>query len=264
MGLFTAIGLFTTLPSPPRDVDRAAAGRALRVFPLVGLVIGVLAGAVGYAGFWFGRPLIGVVAALIVLAWTTGAMHLDGLADTADGLGSRQPPEKALTIMRASDVGPMGVAALVLVLLLQAAALVSLGSPLQLLIAVVGGAVISRVVCVIATTRLFPSARTSGFGALFHDTVSPVGAILTGVLSGVGVVVVGTLVLMDSYRLPHEGFPTLNLFVGMAAAVLVAFVIGLWAAQRFARRLGGLTGDTFGAVIEVSATAFWLALAFAI
>ena len=78
------------------------------------------------------RRLLGAVLAVAVLGLLTGGLHLDGLADTADGLASRRPREEALTIMRQGDTGPLGVAALVLAVLLQVTALAALPGPLAL------------------------------------------------------------------------------------------------------------------------------------
>ncbi len=100
-------------------------------------------------------------------------MHLDGLADTSDGIGSRRPPDEALTIMKRSDIGPMGVATLVLVLLVDAAALASphlTGS--KLLAAVACLPMVGRVAVLTGTGRWAPNARPGGFGALFSGVTS--------------------------------------------------------------------------------------------
>ncbi|MDO5736155.1 MAG: adenosylcobinamide-GDP ribazoletransferase, partial [Propionibacteriaceae bacterium] len=114
--LVVSLGLFTTIPVPPvAAIDRRLAGRAMAAFPLVGLLLGVLAGAAAFVVGTLGSPLLGAVAGLATLAGLTGALHLDGLADTADGLGSRKPADQALEIMRRSDIGPMGVISLLFV-----------------------------------------------------------------------------------------------------------------------------------------------------
>ncbi|PZP80206.1 MAG: adenosylcobinamide-GDP ribazoletransferase, partial [Stenotrophomonas maltophilia] len=127
-GLAAATSLFTILPAPMiADVDRRVATRAIRAFPWLGLCLGVVGGLIAGgvlamgAGSW--------LAAILALVWLTGAtggFHLDGVADTADGLGSRRDPARALEIMKQSDIGPMGVIALVLTLLVDLGALSSL------------------------------------------------------------------------------------------------------------------------------------------
>ena len=114
--LLAAVGLFTVIPVRPFDVDRRAASRAMAALPVLGLLLGLAAGAVAGLLGWLTSPLLGAVVGLALLAWLTGALHLDGVADTADGLGSRKPADEALAIMRRSDIGPMGVVVLVFVL----------------------------------------------------------------------------------------------------------------------------------------------------
>jgi adenosylcobinamide-GDP ribazoletransferase len=201
-------------------------------------MIGVNAGGSGGP-----RRLLGAALAVGLIALLTGGLHLDGLADTADGLGSRRAPAAALAIMRRSDVGPMGVAALVLVLLIQVTALaaVSDGAAASLVLAEVTG----RAAVVVATGS--PAARPGGFGALVAGRTSPLARTLVVVLLGCAIVVAG---------LASAG-------AGLAVRWLVAALIGLLAGgllQLVARRrLGGMTGDVFGAIVEVSTTAVLVA-----
>ncbi|HEU4675859.1 MAG TPA: adenosylcobinamide-GDP ribazoletransferase, partial [Motilibacteraceae bacterium] len=103
---------------PPRRVDAAVARVAMLAAPAVGLLLAVLAGAVAVAADAAGlTPLPVAALALTSLALLTRGLHLDGLADLADGLGSARPAEGALEVMKRSDVGPFGVVTLVLALL---------------------------------------------------------------------------------------------------------------------------------------------------
>ena len=108
--------------------------------------------------------LLGAALAVAVIAVLTGGLHLDGLADTADGLGSRRPAADALEIMRRSDIGPMGVGALVLVLLIQVTAVAAIPRLPLAAAALVLAEVTGRVSVVVATSS--PAARPGGFGAL--------------------------------------------------------------------------------------------------
>ena len=124
----TALSLFTVLPvGGGAELGEDQAVRAVRWLPAVGLLLG-LAGAAVILSVGAGSPgprrLLGAALAVALLALLTGGLHLDGLADTADGLGSRRGRADALAIMRRPDVGPMGVAALVLVLLIQVLSLI--------------------------------------------------------------------------------------------------------------------------------------------
>ncbi|NUU26502.1 MAG: adenosylcobinamide-GDP ribazoletransferase, partial [Streptomycetaceae bacterium] len=123
-GLRLAFGTLSVLPVRVPHVDRAVAARAMAAAPLVGLVLGGLAaGVLSLASYAGTGPLLAAVLALGSLALLTRGLHLDGLADVADGLGSGKPAEDALRIMKASDIGPFGVLTLVFTLLAQTAAL---------------------------------------------------------------------------------------------------------------------------------------------
>src|SRR4051812_30271138 len=116
-GLRLALSWLTVLPvRPPSSVDRRAAGGAIRWAPLPGLILGILAAGLLYGLVWLRVPPL--VAGLLVvagLAISTRGMHLDGLADTADGLGCYGPPERALAVMRDGGAGPFAVVTLIVV-----------------------------------------------------------------------------------------------------------------------------------------------------
>jgi len=115
-----AIGTLTRMPVPaPRNIDRRIAGTAMSFAPLVGLLLALVCGLPLLIAH--DRPFIGVLLSVVsftLLAWATRAIHLDGLADTADALGSGKPTEQALEIARKSDIGPFGVLALIFTLLI--------------------------------------------------------------------------------------------------------------------------------------------------
>jgi adenosylcobinamide-GDP ribazoletransferase len=242
----TALSLFTVLPvGGGAELGEDQAARAVRWLPAVGLLLG-LAGAavilgVGTDGFSGPRRLLGAALAVALLAVLTGGLHLDGLADTADGLGSRRAPADALAIMRRSDVGPMGVAALVLALLIQVSALAAIPRVPLAAAALVLAEVTGRAAVVVATGS--PAARPGGFGALVAGRTAPGDRVAAVILLGCAVAV--------------AGFAAGG--AALAARGLIAALAGLVAGgllQRMARRrLGGMTGDVFGAILEVSAAA---------
>jgi adenosylcobinamide-GDP ribazoletransferase len=251
------VNLFTVIPAPvPGEIRKDSAARALLWLPVVGLLIGAVAAAVllgaEAAGDSAVRRLLAATLALAVLGVLTGGLHLDGLADTADGLGSRRPSDEALAIMRRSDVGPMGAAALLFVVLLQIAALAALPAGWPGAAAVVLAVVTGRVAVVIAAGTSTPSARPEGFGALVAATATvPVRAVaassLLAAAAGAGAAV--------------GGLPLAARGAGAALAGLLAAEFLRRAAQR---RLGGMTGDVFGAVIEVSTATVLLVLALSV
>lgn len=251
-GFVAALGLFTVIPVPSvAEIDRRLAARAMAAFPWVGLLVGAAAGAVLWLVTASGAGgLLGSALALAVAAGLTGALHLDGLADTADGLGSRKPAEAALAIMRKSDIGPMGVAALALGLLIDAAALTSLaerGGALAAAALAVAAMAGRAVVTGATVSRL--SARQQGFGALFVGVTRP--------LTAAGTAVAGLVVAAGAGWLAG-GVPGA---VALAVAATAAGGVGLLWARRLGRRLGGMTGDVFGSVIEVTQAACLVASA---
>ncbi len=250
--LVISMGLFTAIPVPPTaTIDRHLARRAIRWMPVVGLVLGILAAAVaaGVLASGAGR-LLGAAMALTVLAALTGALHLDGLADTADGLGSGKSAAEALAIMKKSDIGPMGVATLVLALLLQ---LASLSSPAHstgtLLACLVVAPMVARVPIIAATLPGVASARPGGFGSLFTGVSTARDRWLMLLVTMLCTSTAGAL----------SGGP--RAAVVFAAAAVGAWVIAAGWQRHLVRRLRGLTGDLFGSMIEACQLVFVLGCA---
>jgi adenosylcobinamide-GDP ribazoletransferase len=267
-----ALSLFTVIPAGvPGAIRRDAAGRALPWLPAVGALVALIAAgamlAVQTGGQSEGRRLLAATLAIAVLGVLTGGLHLDGLADTADGLGSHRPRREALAIMRRPDIGPMGVAALLLVLLVQITALAAIPPGGLSAAALVLAAVTGRVAVVLATGPGSPSARPGGFGALIADTttawvrvaaVAALLAVVAAVAFLLGAFPQDALTLGGASSAGHGGG------LSLAARGLGATLAGLLAAgllRRMARRrLGGMTGDVFGAVIEVCTAVVLLVL----
>ncbi|SDF59357.1 adenosylcobinamide-GDP ribazoletransferase [Klenkia brasiliensis] len=215
--------------------------------PVVGVALGGGAGAVGWAGSTYAAPLVGAVLAVAALALATRGLHLDGLADTADGLGPLRGRERALQVMRSGDVGPFGVATLVLVLLLQVACAASLlpsGGGWQ---AIAVAVLVSRLALTRAGLPGVPVAEGSAMAAAVAGTVSR--RWFAGCVVAVALAVASAA----------EGDPVRGLLLGASA------VLGLLAGEvlhRHARsRLGGVNGDVLGATAEVTTAATLLAAA---
>jgi adenosylcobinamide-GDP ribazoletransferase len=234
---------------PSRPPAAATVAAAMAWAPAVGLLLGLAATAVLLAADHplGAGPLTGAVLAVASLALLSRGLHLDGLADLADGLGSGRPAPAALEIMRRSDIGPIGTVTLIFILLLQIAALSQAESsgdargPAALIAAVVAG----RLAITWACRRGVPAARPDGLGALVAATVRPAvaaAATLITLAAAVAAVVISVEVIGEplGWTLP------LAIVAGLAAA------FGL---ERHAvRRLGGITGDVLGALAEVATT----------
>jgi len=244
-GPFESAALLTVLPVPTRAV--ASTRGVLPWAPLVGVLLGGVAAGVGVLGARLVSPLTGAVLAVAVLALLTRGLHLDGLADTADGLGPLRDRARSLQVMHQSDVGPFGVVALVLTLLLQVACLAAL-------LATDGGwpalwAAVVTARLAMARTGLpgVPAAEGSALGRTVEGTVS------AAWLGGWLLVTAALLVAAAQGDLALAGRLAGSVVVGLLAAELLH--------RRARARLGGVTGDVMGAMGETATTAALLAAA---
>jgi len=236
-GLLVAIGFLTRIPVPAAVFgDADARIRSLPWYPLVGLLLGGLLYALAWAIHGW-PPLLS--AAVILAAWValTGALHLDGLADSADawvgGIGDRA---RTLAIMKDPNCGPIGVVALVLTLLLKFAALASAPAWPGLLLA----PLLARA-ALVAAFVFVPYVRAGGLGEGLAGSSRAVNAVVL-VLVAVGCVLAG---------------------LRGAASLLVAILLFTLWRRACLQRLGGMTGDTCGALAELTEAAVLIAAAVA-
>lgn len=239
MSLSASLGMFTVVPVPVRDLSPADARGALRWFPLVGAALGAVAALplVATAAWSPHAVPVAAVVAIGLLAALTRGLHLDGLADTVDGLGSRAPAERALAIMRQSDIGPFGVVAIVVVVLTDAAALAVMPHGAWTGCAALAVAAATGRLAVVHASAAAP-ARPDGFGALVHDAVRPW---LAGVL---------TLVALSAGGLLAGAAGALWWWWPLVQTVALATAFGV--RRHTSRRFGGTTGDVYGAVVEIA------------
>ncbi|HKJ71910.1 MAG TPA: adenosylcobinamide-GDP ribazoletransferase [Gammaproteobacteria bacterium] len=226
-----AVALLTRLPvGAPADPTDADLGRSVAFYPLVGLGLGlVLAAAAALAGQ--GPGLLAAVLVVTLWAAATGFLHLDGLADSADAwLGGHGDAERTLAILKDPYAGPAGVAAVVLALLIKVAALAPLLAA--------GGAAAALVVAAVL-------ARAGAAGLLLTTAyVRPggLGEVQAANLPRPAVwLAVGLSVLLALILGGVTGFAVL-VFAGIVLVFLRWLMV---------RRLGGVTGDTLGAAIEI-------------
>ena len=261
-GLLLAVGTLTVVRvPPPRQVDAARAGLAMTVAPVVGALLALPATAVAGLALAAGTgPLVAAALAVGTLAWGSGGLHLDGLADTVDGVAAgRGDRARSLEVMRQGQVGPLGAATLALVLLVQVAALArclstagDAGRGAWGALALPVAAAAGRAALPLLSARGVPAARAGGLGAGVAGTVPrPVALAVPLVVAGLAALAVAPAPGL----LPGAG-P-----LRVAAAVLGGCLVGVLLAARAARRIGGVTGDVLGAGVEWGTTAALVLLA---
>ncbi|WP_053753057.1 adenosylcobinamide-GDP ribazoletransferase [Streptomyces sp. MMG1533] len=249
-GLRFAFGTLTVLPVKVTRWDREAARGGMLCAPAAGLVVGAGSAALGVFLLFLGAgPLLAAVASTAVPAALTRGLHLDGLADTADGLGSGKPAEDALRIMKQSDIGPFGVITLVFVLFAQVAAVSQLygDSWARGAVAAVVSATAARLALTLAARTGVPAARPEGLGAAVAGVVPVRGAMIAAVAVTLAAAVAGALFG------PYDAVRT-------ALAVLAALAVAELLLRHCVRRFGGVTGDVFGGLAETAATVALVAL----
>lgn len=238
--LLIALQFLTVLPVRVNDApDAKATGRSLLYYPIVGLLIGALLAGAAWA-LDDASPMLGAAALLTVWVAVTGALHLDGLADSADAwVGGYGDRDKTLAIMKDPRSGPMAVVALMLALLLKFSALAQLlehdAWALITVIPVLGR---TAIVPLLLTT---PYVRPQGLGSTLVSHLPRRACALA---------VAFTLLAVAAS-------------IGLAAAWLLPVVAVTWLALRqlMLRRIGGTTGDTAGALVEITETVALLAAA---
>lgn len=227
-----ALQFLTTLPVSTSFTSDEI-GRSLAWFPLVGLAVGGLVAIVDLAAWKAGLPWsLRTVLAVAMLAVLSGGLHLDGLADTADGFFSSRTPDRILEIMRDSRIGTMGVLALALVLGLKAAVIAELAPGSARMGALLLAPVFGRALQV-AGLAWMPYARPEGGLA---SVFLPHRSIYVGIITCVVPPMLAGLML---------GW-TVALALIAAVSLLVA-----WWARACRKTIGGMTGDTLGALSEL-------------
>lgn len=228
-----ALSFLTIFPVPFKKVTEKEMSASLYFYPLVGLLLGLALWLIARGIYYIDFGIVGSVIIIAFYILLTGGLHVDGLMDTADGIFSSRSAAEKLEIMKDSRVGAMGTIAFVIVVLLKISSLEAM--PIErmlpfLILMPLGG----RWALVVAVT-FFPYARkTGGLGSMFREYAGVKTVLFAGLFFAVTAV----------YLLDTVG-------VAIVAAVLaVTFLL----CSALSKHLGGLTGDTYGAVCELVET----------
>lgn len=239
-GLILLFRFMTRLPiglDPKFDSDEL--GKGMRFFPVVGMVIGlILFLAFCLLGRIIYSPMVMAVILIIIEVVLTGGLHLDGLADTFDGIFSYRSKQKMLDIMKDSRLGTNGGLVLILYFFLKVALLVEGSSefPAVMPIMVLISPVIARLNSVV-NCGAAPYARATGMGKTFVDHTD-------GVAVGIATILTAAFVGGATYlfELPYT----------ILIIIPIVMILGYLFAKLMTRKIGGITGDTLGAVVEIS------------
>ena len=258
-GFLLLLSFMTRIPMPKIEYDEEKLGKSMKYFPVVGVIVGlILLFFCIIFTFLFKNlsyiPLLPLMIVLVILTdlITTGALHLDGLADTFDGIFSYRSKHKMLEIMKDSRLGSNGALALILYFLLKFVLLFSLiiESREGALYAVMTYPVVSRF-CSVLSCASSPYARGSGMGKTFVDNTKICGLLVAGVITllyTTGLLFIPSIVYHDYSSLKYIMQPIFLVILIVALSGLFAYAFS----KLIERKIGGITGDTLGALLEIS------------
>ena len=236
MKFLAALQFLTIIPLPRRrEVSPEDLGRSIGYFPVVGLIIGLILAGLNWLLGLFLPPAVVNVLLIVYLVVISGALHLDGFADTCDGIAGHKTPEARWQVMHDSRAGAFGIVGICLLLLVKYVSLnnvpeTSLTATLILM------PVVSRWAMVYAIFA-YPYARPSGLGKIFKQGTSWPRLLMATLISLVVVIL--------------AGLAGLAIILGLAI-MLAIWIMVLIMATYLKRKFAGLTGDTYGAVNEVA------------
>ena len=263
---FLMLGFFTRLPVPKTEFTEEGYRKAMKLMPLVGLVIGAVLALVSLLLYVL-QAAAPVHAAVLTCAYIilTGGLHFDGLADTCDGVFSGRTREQSLEIMKDSRIGVFGLLGILMAGLLYFALFTDMPLTALLVFPLCGRA------CCLISASLAPYAREDGMGkATAANSGSEVMAVAILSLVGASFLMIPfALIPFIAYFLGHAGrfallsagFPKQAIMLAPACSLIAAgaaILVTVLMTARIRKKLGGVTGDTFGAVIEVSGIVYLL------
>ena len=263
-GFLLLLSFMTRIPIPKTDYDEEKLGKSMKYFPVVGIIVGfILLFFCIIFNFIFNNLNYSTVLPLMILVViltdliTTGALHLDGLADTFDGIFSYRSKHKMLEIMKDSRLGSNGALALILYFLLKFILLFSLTieSREGAVYAIMTYPVVARF-CSVVSCASSPYARGSGMGKTFVDNTKACGLIVAAIITilyTTGMVFM-PFILFTNYLLPMQ-----FIIKTISIIVVIVLLLGIFAyafSKLIERKIGGITGDTLGALLEISSLVY--------
>ena len=263
-GFLLLLSFMTRIPMPKTEYDEEKLGKSMKYFPAVGIIVGfillffciIFNFILKNISYSAALPLMIIVVILTDLI-TTGGLHLDGLADTFDGIFSYRSKHKMLEIMKDSRLGSNGALALILYFLIKFVLLYSLLMEDQgeTVFAVLTYPVVARL-CSVISCASAPYARGSGMGKTFVDNTKASGVIIASLIT----VVYSSAMLfyMINSSLSLE-LPLDFVMTRLGINLLIIAILGLFAfsfSKLIERKIGGITGDTLGALLEISSLVY--------
>ena len=263
-GFLLLLSFMTRIPMPKTDYDEEKLGKSMKYFPVVGIIIGFILlffciifnfilKNISYSAI---LPLMIIVVILTDLI-TTGALHLDGLADTFDGIFSYRSKHKMLEIMKDSRLGSNGALALILYFLLKFILLFSLTieSREGAVYAIMTYPVIARF-CSVVSCASSPYARGGGMGKTFVDNTKTCGLIVAAIIT---ILYTTGMVFMPFILFTNYSLPMQFIIKTISIIVVIVLLLGIFAyafSKLIERKIGGITGDTLGALLEISSLVY--------
>ena len=247
-----ALGFFTCIPVPDfKNFQESDLNYSAKYFPLVGIVVGLVGALSFFVSAQFLPQTIAILISMVSTIYLTGAFHEDGLADSADGLGGGWNREKILTIMTDSRLGTYGAAALFLSVFAKFQLLNSLDSPFIPYVLIAGHA-ISRLAAVwVMATLAYAKPVGKAKPLATHISLPALSlANIVGLLPYFGIV---ALLLLSKH-------PSLLVLHFVLMTLIPMAMVGLWWRHKIKRWLGGYTGDTLGAMQQLTELAFYFGL----
>jgi len=233
------LSFFTRLPVPYVEYEEERYIKGIKTIPFVGVVLGLILYLVSFVGKWL-HPQVTAVVLLMTYIFMTGGLHLDGLADTCDGVFSGRDRERMLEIMKDSRIGSFGVLAMLFFFTFYAVMYQFLPREALLILPVVGKS------APLISASLADYARPSGMGQMLVDNIKAKEVVIAVALP---------LLMAMVVPAPQQG-PHVALMIGCALGELSVVLLTAW----LKKKLGGITGDTHGMVCEVSQMVFAFAV----